>query len=108
RALLFLVLVLAEVHDPADRRVRGRRDLDQVEALLFRNRQSLRRRHDAELRPGVVDYSDFSHADTFVNANAVVSARCSVECDNYLPLTNWLTAQGLWLKPSVLSPRPFA
>ena len=34
RALLLLALVLAEIHDAADRRNGGRRDLDQVESLL--------------------------------------------------------------------------
>ena len=34
-ALLLLILVLAEIHDPADRRDRSRRNLDQVEPLLL-------------------------------------------------------------------------
>jgi hypothetical protein len=45
----------------------------------------LRRRHDPELRPGVVDHADFPDTNAFVHTNAVVTARSSVECDNYLP-----------------------
>jgi hypothetical protein len=84
RALLFLVLVLAEVHDPADRRVGRRRNLNQVETLGFCNSERLRRRHDAELGAVVVDHADFPDSNAFVHTNAVVTARSSVECDNYL------------------------
>ena len=84
RPLLLLVLILPEVHDPADRRHRGRRDLDEVETLLLGYRQGLRRRHDAELLPGVVDDADFADADAFVHPNAVVTPWASVESDNGL------------------------
>ena len=82
RALLLLILVLPEVHDAADRRHGRRRDLDQVEPLLLRDGQSLRRRHDAELCAGVVDHPDFADADAFVDAYAVVASWTSVESDN--------------------------
>src|SRR5439155_26540581 len=59
-------------------------NLDQVEPLLLRDRQRLRRRHDAELLAGVVDDPDFPHADALVDPHAVVAARASVECDNGL------------------------
>src|SRR5688572_28003830 len=62
-ALLLLVLVLAEVHDPANRRHRRRRDLDEVEPLLAGDGERLRRRHDAELLAGVVDDADFANPD---------------------------------------------
>src|SRR5207237_390446 len=80
-ALLFLVLILAEVHDPADRRHGSRRDLDEVEALLLCDGQRGRRRHDPELRPGLVDHADFSNTDAFVGANAVITARRAIESD---------------------------
>ena len=73
-ALLLLVLVLPEVHDAADRRHGRRRDLDEVESLLLRNRKRLRRRHDAQLLPRVVDDADFPNADAFVDADTVVSS----------------------------------
>jgi hypothetical protein len=81
RALLFLVLVLPEVHDAANRRVRRWRDLDEIQTLRLGNRQRLRRRHDAELRAGVVDHANFSDPDPFVDTNAIITARSSFECD---------------------------
>src|SRR5262249_12304042 len=84
RALLFLILVLTEVHDAANWWVCRRRDLDEVETLRFRDGQGLRRRHDAELCSVIVDHADFSDPDPFVDTNAIVTARSSVECDNYL------------------------
>ena len=81
RPFLFLVLVLAEVHDPADRRNSRRRNFHQVESLLLGDRERLRRRHDAELLAGVVDHADFTDADSFVHAHAIVAAGSSLECD---------------------------
>ena len=83
-ALLLLVLILAEVHDPADRRHGRRRDLDQVEPLLLGDGQRLRRRHDAELLAGIVDDTDFADTNAFVDARAIVAAGTSVESDNGL------------------------
>src|SRR5262245_32505678 len=85
RALLFLVLVLPEVHDAANRRVCRGGDLDEVETLRLGNRQRLRRRHDAELRSGVVDHANFPDPDPFVDTNAIVTTRSSFECDKSLP-----------------------
>ena len=84
RALLLLVLVLAEVHDPADRRHGRRRNLHQVQSLASRERERLRRRHDAELLAVVVDDANFAHPDSFVDPNTVVAAWASIESDNYL------------------------
>src|SRR6185436_9924010 len=72
-ALLFLVLVLPEIHDAADRRYGRRRNLDQVESLLLGDRQCLRRRHDAELLAGVIDDADFADADSFVDPYAIIA-----------------------------------
>ncbi len=66
-------LVLAEVHDPADRRLRHRCNLYQVEPLLPRDGQRLLRRHDAELLAGVIDDPDFPYPDAFVDPRAVVT-----------------------------------
>src|SRR5437762_308239 len=79
--LLLLVLILAEIHDPADWRGRRRGDFHEVEPLLPGDGKRLRRRHDAELLSGVVDDADFADADTFVDPHAIVAARSSVECD---------------------------
>src|SRR6188472_3774496 len=74
RALLLLVLVLAEVHDPADRRHRGGRDLDEVEPFLSRDGQRLRRWHDPELLSSVVDDSNLSNPNALVGADAVITS----------------------------------
>src|SRR5450755_1022950 len=50
--LLLLVDELPEVHDPADRRIGGRRDFDQVEARLPRLLKRFGHRHDAESLAG--------------------------------------------------------
>ena len=50
-------------------------DLDQVEPLLPRDGQRLRRRHDAQLLSRVVDDADFADPDAFVDAHAVVTSR---------------------------------
>src|SRR5690606_34514181 len=49
RSLLFLVLELAVVHDPADRRIGVRRDLHQVQTGFLGHAQGLARRDDADL-----------------------------------------------------------
>src|SRR5690348_12561197 len=81
RALLLLVLVLAEIHDPADGRHGRGRNLDEVEALRPRQRERLRRRHDAELCAGVVDYPDFPYPDAFVHSDAIIASWPAVESD---------------------------
>ena len=75
RPLLFLVLILAEIHDPADGRHGGGRNLHQVQPLLLRDGEGLRRRHDAQLLPVIVDDPNFPYADAFVDANTVVTPR---------------------------------
>src|SRR5947207_4760277 len=49
RPLRLTVLELAEIHDPADRGFRERRDLDQIKLCRFRSCQRICNRHDAEL-----------------------------------------------------------
>jgi hypothetical protein len=85
RALLFLVLVLPEVHDAADRRHGARRDLDEIEPFLARDHQRLLRRHDAELLAEIVNHPDLAHADTLVDARAVITTWAGAfEYDNSL------------------------
>ena len=78
-------LVLAEIHDPADRRDRGGRDLHQVQTLLPCDRDGLRRRHDAELLPGVVDDADLADANPLVHPGPIVASAGTFESDNSLP-----------------------
>src|SRR5687768_4674571 len=73
--LLLLVEELAEVHDAADRRARGRRHLDQVEALLLGQAQRLVDQDDAQLRSIGVDQAHFAGADRFVDAGRLVDAQ---------------------------------
>ena len=73
-SFLLLVLVLAEVHDLADRGHCGWRDLDEVETFLLRNDQCLRWSHDAELFAGVIDHTDFADPDALVGAHAIVTS----------------------------------
>src|SRR3954469_16291220 len=81
RALLLLVLIAPEVHDPADRRDRRRGGLHEGEPLLPRNGQGLRRRHDPELRAVLVDDADFADPDAFVDPRAVVTPRAAIKSD---------------------------
>src|SRR4030095_10692270 len=84
RSFLFLVLILPEVHDPADRRHRSRGDLNEVESLLTCNDERLRRRHDPELLTGFVDHPDLTNPDALVGTNAVITSWRAIECDNVL------------------------
>ena len=69
--LLLRVPELAVVHDPADRRRRGRRDLDQVELLAARRcAERVVRRHHAELRPVGVDHADLAGTDLLVDPDS--------------------------------------
>jgi hypothetical protein len=74
RAFLFLVLVLPEIHDPADGWDGRGRNLHEVQPLLLRDGEGLRRRHDAQLLPVIVDDPNFPYADAFVDANPVVAS----------------------------------
>ena len=68
-ALGLLVEELPGVHDPADRRCGGGRDLHQVEPLLLGEHERLAGRHDPELRAVLVDDADFLRADAVVDAD---------------------------------------
>jgi hypothetical protein len=63
------VLVLAEVHDPAHRRVRLRSHLHEVEILTAGRLQRLLGRHDAELLAVGADHADLANPDGFVDAD---------------------------------------
>ena len=61
------VLVLAIVHNPADRGVGTGRDLDQVQIALPRDAQGFASGHDAQLGPILVNEADFPSADALVH-----------------------------------------
>ena len=68
-ALAFVVAVLAEVHDPADRRVCARGNLDEIEVGVLRNTQGVTGFHDPGLGPVREDDADAGDADLVVGAN---------------------------------------
>ena len=63
-----LVLVLAVVHDAADRREGARRDLDEIQPLLLGQAQRLMGGHDARLRLFVDDDPHLGNPDAVVDA----------------------------------------
>jgi len=65
--LLLFVAILAEIHDPADRRLRFRRNLDEIEMLLFRHAQGIACRHDAKLLARCARDAHLSNADFLVD-----------------------------------------
>jgi hypothetical protein len=65
--LRLAVLELAEVHDPADRRLGHRRDLDQVELGRLGLRQGFGQRDDAELLAFFSYQTDFRGVDLAVD-----------------------------------------
>ena len=69
-ALLFLLLknVLPVIHDLADRRIRRRRDLDEIEVLFPGKVLRLRQRHDSDLLAFVVDQPDLGGPDHVVDS----------------------------------------
>src|SRR5207302_1447421 len=68
---LFFLLVeeLAVIHDAADRRLRGGRNLHQVEVLLPGLFERLKWRHDADLVALVVNHANFARANAFIRAD---------------------------------------
>jgi len=60
-------LELPIVHDPADRGIRQRRHLHQVEILLLGNGERLRKRRDPELATFSVDKPDLTSTDTVID-----------------------------------------
>ena len=71
--LLALVeLVFAEVHDPANRRFRGRHDLDQVEFRHFGNAQGLCDRNDSDLTSVGSDQAHLGCVDLVVQPRLFV------------------------------------
>src|SRR5450631_1886036 len=67
--LFLLVEILPIVHDAAHGRLRGRRNLNQVQILFAGFFDRFVRRHDAKLLPVVVNHADFARPDTIVRAD---------------------------------------
>ena len=65
--LLLRVAVLVEIGNPANRRSRGRRDFDQVEAAAFCHLERIADRQDTDLAAVGVDNADLLRADLTVD-----------------------------------------
>ena len=70
-AFLFflLVKVLPVIHDAANRRICGGRNLNQIQILLAGHFERFERRHDSDLLAFVADHSNFAGANALVRAN---------------------------------------
>src|SRR5262249_36606641 len=82
KLLIHLVKVLAVIHDPANRRVRSRRYLYQVQAPLFGNPQRLLRWHDSELLVLGANDPYFASPDSLVNPYVFVDGLASSNISN--------------------------
>ena len=67
--LFLLVEILPIVHDAAHGRLRGGRNLNQVQILFAGFFDGFERRHDAKLLSFVVNHADFARPDTIVGAD---------------------------------------
>jgi hypothetical protein len=67
--LFLLVEKLPVVHDAADGRLRGRRNLNQVQILLAGHFERLEGGQDADLCALVIDHANFACADALVCAD---------------------------------------
>ena len=64
-----VVLVFAVIHDPADRRLGRRRDLDEIEVVLFRQVERAAQDHNAQLFGIGPDHADLRSPDTVIDAD---------------------------------------
>ena len=67
-ATALVVLEATEVHQPADRRRRVRRDLNEVETEIAGALQGVARQHNTELVALFIDHAHFAHADAIIGA----------------------------------------
>jgi hypothetical protein len=73
RSLGLLILEFAEVHDPANRGFRSRRDLDQIKPLLCGSSEGVGNAQDTKLSTFIVDDPDFTRPDIFVDVRLLLS-----------------------------------
>ncbi len=81
-SLLFLVLEFAEVHDPANGRLRHRGNLNQINASFFSQLQGLSDSCYAECLSVFPNQSNFGCVDLFVNALRLL------QCDGLAPCSD--------------------
>ena len=70
-ALFFLLLIekLPIIHDAANRRLRSRRNLYQIQVLFAGHLERFERRHDADLLTLVANHANFARPDTLICAD---------------------------------------
>ena len=67
--LFLLVLILAEVDDPANGRLSLRRDFDQIQPFSASNLESLLWRHHTNLRAILINYADLANPYSLIYAH---------------------------------------
>src|SRR5438093_2952118 len=72
----FAVLELAEIHDPAHRRLRRRRDFDQIKLRRFRSRDGVRQAYNAKLLAFDSHQSNFGRRDFTVDPLLLFQGQC--------------------------------
>ena len=77
--LRLLVLEPSIIADSTDRRNRGRRDFDQIEAFLTREREGVLRWHHPELRALIVDDANLADPNLVVNTQRSCYVRSPIE-----------------------------
>ena len=89
RFLLGLILELAEIDDPANRRIRAGRDFDEIQALLTGCANRVACIHDTKLFAFIANNAHLRHANSLVNTRhgraskirpAPASKTCSYFC----------------------------
>ena len=95
--LLFLVFEFAVVHDFADRRVRVRRNLHQVDAGSGCALERIGRGDNTDVCAGLVDQSNFAGPDQFVDLRTFGLALLVVSCSWTADVRSPQVASGVWL-----------
>src|SRR6185295_11679417 len=67
--LLCFILILSEINDPANRRIRIRSDLDEIEPLFTGGAHCIAHVHHAQLFSLVTNHAHLRHANSLVNTN---------------------------------------
>ena len=67
--LLLLIQKFPVIHDAANRRLRGGRNLYQIKVLFACHFESVKRRHDADLLAFIANHANFAGANTIICAD---------------------------------------
>jgi hypothetical protein len=98
--LILLVLVLAEIHDPAHGRVGIGGDLDKIEAGFSRDLERFRQRLRAQLGPVGPDQADLTSADAIVDAGVVCGQFITSFCSATDAKRRWAPEEASTVAPN--------